>query len=271
MDKVATRDQETSANEVIHRPPVAHACQVINVTPLNGSTYEIELESLGGAALNYRAGQYLELKLDLNWSGQPHSVFYTIANGYDPERPYRLQLFIQNGSNFANSIINHLSQLRYTGQEIQATLAMGRAYLQTDLQLPHLLIASGSGISKIKCITEEILRQNPNAEVNIYWSNKDIDDFYLLGKFQSWADKNTSITFTPILESAVKGQAGRSGYIYQVIEEDFADLEGIQTYLCGSPQMVYGTIDKLKSRGLQEENCYSDVFEFAPRDQRKAV
>jgi len=271
MDRVATRDQETSANEVIHGSPVAHTCQVMNVTPLNGSTYEIELESSGDAVLNYRAGQYLKLKLDLNWSGQPHSVFYTIANGFDPEQPRRLQLFIQNGSNFANSIINHLSELNDSGQEIQATLAMGRAYLQTDLQLPHLFIASGSGISKIKCLTEEILRQNPDAKVNIYWSNKDIEDFYLLGQFQGWADKHRNINFTTILESGDKDHSGRSGYIYQVIEEDFDRLDGVQTYLCGSPRMVYGTIDKLKSRGLDEENCYSDVFEFAPRDQRKAV
>ncbi len=64
---------------------------------------------------------------------------------------------------------------------------------------------------------------------------------------------------------------GSSGFIYQVIEKDFEDLNDTQTYLCGSPQMVYGTIDKLKTIGLKIENCYSDVFEYAPRDEKLAI
>ena len=144
---------------------------------------------------------------------------------------------------------------------------MGRAYLQTDLGLPHLLIAASSGISKIKCISEEILNRQPNADIKIYWSNKNINDFYLLDEFQSWKNHNKKLQFTPIIETADPLWHGRYGYIYEVIEEDFDSLDGVQVYLCGSPQMVYGTIDKLKSRGLKVENCYSDVFEYAPRDQ----
>ena len=34
---------------------------------------------------------------------------------------------------------------------------MGKAYLQTDVNLPHLLVAAGSGIAKIKTLTEAIL------------------------------------------------------------------------------------------------------------------
>ena len=93
----------------------------------------------------------------------------------------------------------------------------------------------------------------------------------LLDEFQDWVDRNKNLNFTPILESADADWPGRSGYIYEVIEEDFEDLDGAQVYLCGSPQMVYGTIDKLKSSGLKEEDCYSDVFEFAPRDQKIAI
>ena len=94
---------------------------------------------------------------------------------------------------------------------------MGKAYLQTDLRSTHLLIAAGSGISKIKCLTEEILRQRPDTNVNIYWSNKASDEFYLLGKFQRWVDQNKNLSFTPILESADKGWSGRSGYIYEAV------------------------------------------------------
>lgn len=51
-------------------------------------------------------------------------------------------------------------------------------------------------------------------------------------------------------ESAATAWSGRSGYLYQVIEEDFEDLNGTQIHLCGSPKMGDGTIDILKSIGL---------------------
>lgn len=252
-------------------PVVACACQVMEVTPLTKASFQVELQAPAGKALTYHAGQYLQLELDVNSDGQHQALFYSIANGFNPEHPRRLQLFIQNSSELADKIIKRLSELSEHRAQVKVTLPMGRAFLQTDLGLTHLLIAAGSGISKIKCITEEILRQQPDADVNIYWSNKNVDDFYLLDEFEGWVDQNRNLNFTPILESAEADWTGRSGYIYEVINEDFEDLDDAQVYLCGSPKMVYGTIDKLKTSGLKEEDCYSDVFEYAPRDQRIAI
>mgnify|MGYP002700659318 CR=1 FL=1 len=247
-------------------PTVTYACQVIGVTPLSANTYQVELQSPAGTVLDYQAGQYLQLDLDINRDGRLDSLFYSITNGFDPKQPCRLQLFIQNSSGLTEAIIKHLFQLSKNNTTAKVTLPMGQAYLQTDLVLTHLLVASGSGISKIKCLTEEILRQHADADVNIYWSNRNIDEFYLLDKFKAWVVQNDNLNFTPVLESAGLNWQGRSGYIYEVIKNDFEDLAGAQAYLCGSPKMVYGTIDKLKATGLKEENCYSDVFEYAPRN-----
>ncbi|MFT6373128.1 MAG: CDP-4-dehydro-6-deoxyglucose reductase [Gammaproteobacteria bacterium] len=248
------------------RPLDIHACRVMDVTALSANTFQVELQSPDGTILDYHAGQYLQLDLDVNNDGKLHSLFYSIANGFDPEQPRRLQLFIQNSSERAEAILKHLYQLSKNNTEAIVTLSMGQAYLQTDLGLTHLFIAAGSGISNIKCLIEEILRQQPDADVNIYWSNKNADEFYLLDQFQDWVNQSANLNFTPILESADENWQGRSGYIYELVEKDFEDLSDTQVYLCGSPQMVYGTINKLKTTGLKEKNCYSDVFEYAPRN-----
>jgi len=248
------------------RPLTSYACQVMDVTPLSTNTFQVELQSPDGTILDYYAGQHLQLDLDVRNDGKLHSLFYSIANGFDPKQPRRLQLFIQNNSELAEAILKHLYQLSENNAQATVTLSMGQAYLQTDLGLTHLFIAAGSGISKIKCLTEEVLRQQPDADVNIYWSNKNADEFYLLDEFQNWVDQNANLNFTPILESADEGWQGRSGYIYELVEKDFENLDEMQVYLCGSPNMVYGTMNKLKTTGLKEENCYSDVFEYAPRN-----
>ncbi|MEO0442754.1 MAG: NAD(P)H-flavin reductase [Pseudomonadota bacterium] len=244
---------------------VSYDCQVIAVMPLSADTIQVELQSPAGAALCYRAGQYLQLEIELNNDGQAQSLFYSIANGFNPDKPRRLQLFIQNTSELADQIIKRLWAHADDNTTVKVTLPMGRAFLQTDLGLSHLLVAAGSGISQIKCLAEAILTQKSDADVNLYWSNKNVDDFFLADELRGWLDQNKNLKLTFILESANANWQGRCGYIYQVIEQDFDNLDGVQTYLCGSPQMVYGTIDKLKAIGLKEQDCYSDVFEYAPR------
>lgn len=252
----------------VNFPIVSYPCQVLEITSLSANTFQVDLASPAGTTLEYHAGQHLQLELDINDDGQPQTLFYSIANGFNPDQPRHLQLFIQNNSELADRILRCLSKLRDHNTAVKVTLPMGKAFLQTDLRLPHLLIAAGSGIAKIKCLTEEILRQRPDANVNIYWSNKHIDDFYLIEQFQAWVKQHKNLNFTPILESPAPEWHGRSGYIYKVIEEDFNDLSNDQIYLCGSPQMVYGTMDKLNAIGLKEENCYSDVFEYAPKEDK---
>ncbi|VUD46815.1 NAD(P)H-flavin reductase [Thalassocella blandensis] len=287
-----TKSTITEATQAL----VNHPCRVLGVNPISAGTFEVELQSPAGTILNYHAGQYLQLDVDVNSDGQFQSLFYSIANGFNPDQPRRLQLYIQNTSEFADKILKYLSRLCEHKADVKVTMPMGQAFLQTDLELAHILAASGSGISQIKCLTEEILKRRPNADVSIYWSNKNIDDFYLLSEFQAWASQHQHLKFTPILAKANLASTklattnanwtGRTGYIYEVIEEDCKQLRNedlnstsqdpkpskqeylssTQVYLCGSPQMVYGTIDKLASIGLKEENCYSDVFEYAPRD-----
>lgn len=250
---------------------IALTCSVMAVTDLSVNTVQVSLQAADDVAVSYLAGQYLKLELPLDGDGAVTPLFYSIANRPNPMNPGSLEIFIYNGSELASRIIQYLRQLTGSHEQVTVTLPMGKAYLQTDVEKPHLLVAAGSGITKIRCIAAEIVARSSNAQVDIYWSNRLAEDFYLLDEFQQLGEQYPNLSFTPILESVASGWSGRTGYIYQVIEQDFDSLHSTRTYLCGSPNMVYGTIDQLSMLGLSEDSCYSDVFEYAPRQQSVAV
>ena len=247
----------------------SHECRVASVRFLNRGTFQVELESSTGAALRYTAGHYLQLNITID--GQAHSLSYSVANRPDSKQPHRLQLLIQNGSLFTEKLLRRLVQLCGRQEHLSVTLPMGRAFLQSDLRQPHLLVAAGSGISKIKCLAEEIVARDPSTDVRVYWSNKDIDDFYLLEEFREWETLGENLSFTPILETEHPDWNGRMGFIFEVIQQDLCISDNTVAYLCGSPRMVYGTIDQLTPYWLNEANCYSDVFEYAPREHKANV
>lgn len=253
------------------RPVVTYDCQVVSLIPLTKNTWSIELRSPDGTVLDYYAGQYLKLELDLDNDGQLSSLYYSIANSMNAHEPRRLQLIVQVSSEFSKKVLQHFVEKQKDNTGIATTLPMGQAYLQTDLSKAHVLIAAGSGIAKIKCIVEEMVKQNPQATLTLYWSNRQAEDFFLLDELQDYANQYQNVDFVPILESANTQWTGRSGYIYSVIKEDMSDLSQTMLYLCGSPTMVYGTMDQLKSIGVSEAHCYSDAFEVSPREQALAI
>ncbi|GAL35067.1 CDP-6-deoxy-delta-3,4-glucoseen reductase-like [Vibrio maritimus] len=252
-------------NETTELPITRHLVSVTDIVPLNKHTYLIELLAPKETSLDYRAGQYLKLELDVNQDDKPLWLSYTISSRPDAEQSNRVYLIIQRTSEFSSKVIRFLTSLKANKQPVNIMLGLGKAFLQTKLDKPHLFVAAGSGISKIKCITEEILHKSPETPIDIYWSNRCPEDFFLLELFHEWATQYRNLRFTEILESAQLGWTGRVGFLYEVIQQDFSDLNNASAYLCGSEKMVYGTIDQLKSNGLEEASCYSDVFEFAPR------
>ena len=50
-------------------PVIDHACQVMGIIPLTKDTFQVELKSFTSTTLNYHAGQYLKLELDVNGDG----------------------------------------------------------------------------------------------------------------------------------------------------------------------------------------------------------
>ena len=147
----------TSAVAITPNPVRRYTCQLVSITALNSETYSLELASPLGTSLDYQPGQYLQLALDLEGDGNIHTLSYSIANTPDAARPTRLQLLIHQNSAFSAKIITRLKALHQQKMPVTLSLGMGKAYLQTDVNLPHLLVAAGSGIAKIKTLTEAIL------------------------------------------------------------------------------------------------------------------
>lgn len=253
------------STESMAQAPAVYTCAIDEINALNQTTYEVVLRSCAGRPFHYHAGQYLKLKLELQDHAEPLEIPYSIANSADSQQAATLQLLIHVGGELASAVMRHLIPRHQANECVEVMLPVGHAFLQSNLELPHLLIAAGSGIAKIKALTEAISLRNPSATVSVYWSNQQPGDFYWLDKFSHWANQYEQRRFTPVLESAHTDWPGSCGYLYEVIARDAANLKNAQTYLCGSPQMVYGTIDQLRPLGLQTHNCYSDVFEYAPR------
>tara|TARA_B100001109_G_scaffold60988_1_gene49648 strand:+ start:55616 stop:56659 length:1044 start_codon:yes stop_codon:yes gene_type:complete len=252
-----------------HKPEMAMACQISAVEPLKGNVYRVTLLTPAGQPADFWPGQYLMLTVPAEQGEQqlPYSIA-SAPGALTGEDARRIELHIAAGSETSDRVMAFLKQ----SPTVRVTLPFGdcRVHPQflADHAEPLIMIAAGTGFSQIKSLVEGILAMEPEREMHIYWSNRGQDGFYLADLPISWAQQYANLHYHPIIEQHSDGWHGRAGWIYQVIHEDFTDLSNVRMFACGSPNMVYGTLDQLEPLGLSINMMHSDVFAYAPRPDK---
>ena len=249
-------------------PPQTLAFQIHSVEAQSGDVYRVVLKAPAGKTLEFLPGQYLMLHVQGD-NGEEIKLPYSIASApgsWTGQDGRELELHIADASDMAHRVV----ELLRSEPVVTATLPMGDCFvsqqqLKSDTPEAIVLIAAGTGFAQIKSLAEGILAINPDQELHIYWSNREADGFYLGDLPFQWAHDHEHLHYHPIVEQHSEGWNGRAGWIYQVIGHDFNDLSHCLVYACGSPNMVYGTLDQLEPIGLSESNMRSDVFAYAPR------
>ncbi len=241
-------------------------CQVQRVNLLTPKMLQVILhfETLP----DFYAGQYLLLHIDIN--GENKQLPYSIANApaaITGCKNQQLELYIANHSELEQQLMAQLTSLSTLSVEMPfGECCIRPDWLQQRQSKALIMLASGSGFSQIKSLCEAVFAINPKQEVHIYWSNAVLEDFYLHNVSTHWEQNYPNCYYHPVLQKAKAGWQGKNGYFHDVIAQDFTQLQNTEVFACGSPNMVYTTLDSLQKMGLTQANMHSDVFAYAPRE-----
>ena len=223
-----------------------------SVEVLTDSVYRIILQS-DDAIPEFLAGQYLQLEHD-----DIGAAFFTIASA--PQMGLELHIEINAEGGTAEKII----RLFQDGQTLSATLPMGDTHVQCiQPDRPVMLVCSGSGFSQVKAVAEHLM-QHSEQPIYIYWAARKSSGLYMLNLAEQWAESHDRVHFTAVIHEKLEWN-GNHSQLDQIIIDDFKSLENFEILCCGSPAMVYHTLDTLMVANAQQAHFYSDVFAYAPR------
>ncbi|MFY0664556.1 MAG: hypothetical protein JXQ97_08020 [Natronospirillum sp.] len=204
--------------------------------------------------VTYQAGQYLELLLP-----DQAGLYFTIANAPGSDIELHVEAGPENAG--ARALLTRIDN----ETTIAARVGEGDCHvgkLAPD-DSPVLLLASGTGFSQIKAVTEALL-VNSARPVHIYWAARTAAALYMADMAQSWADTHEQVHFTAVISERQTWNSGKH-HLHSCIREDLGDLGAYSAICCGSPDMVYASLDYLSACGLKQERFFSDMLAFAPR------
>lgn len=217
----------------------------------------LKLKLPANERLQFLAGQYIDI---LQKDQKPRS--FSLANA--PHHDEVLELHIRNiaGGAFTQYVFNDMKErdiLRFKGP-------LGSFFLREDSDKPILFVASGTGFAPIKAIIEHALYIGIKRPMHFYWGARTLADLYMLETARHW--ESVGIKFTPVLSEplATDDWQGRTGFVHQAVLDDYQDLSGYETYVCGAPVVVEAAHrDFTTQRGLPDDAFFSDAFTFTPK------
>ena len=233
-------------------------CRVTRIEKLNHDVLRLFLKLPTTERIQFLAGQYIDILMQ---GGKRRS--FSLANAPHDDEFLELHVRHYDGGLFSEFAFNKLhekSLLRIEGP-------LGTFFLREDSDRPMIMVAGGTGFAPVKSIVEHAINKGINRPIYLYWGARSRRDLYLNELAEQWANELENFYYVPVLSEPLDTDRwqGKSGFVHNIVLEDFTDLSGYEVYTCGPPPLVHAVRDTFIERGLSGEYIYSDSFEFAPK------
>ncbi len=235
------------------------ACQVIGVDELNASIYRARLRLPAGKLPEYFAGQYLSIELP----GKTAPNYFSIASA-PGQREIELHIQADPHLDTAVEIVEYLKK----SETVSVSLAFGKACLPAVPKCPLILMAAGTGFAQMKSIIEFVFQQGSCHPVTLYWGVRRESDMYMQSLAKQWQHEHPEFRFVPLIaEDDTLAGVEHHNQLAEAVIADGHDLSQCEVFVSGSPRLVFSAMDELVAGGLAESQFYSDVLEYATKEQ----
>ncbi|KZY31326.1 hypothetical protein A3729_20720, partial [Oleiphilus sp. HI0043] len=235
-------------------------CRVIAVEVIRGHVYKVELQLPAGKLPEFYAGQYLALEMP----GKDAGSYFSIASA-PGLREITLHIQADPHLNSAVEIVDYCKDALESGASVTISLPFGKACLPKVPDKPLILMAAGTGFAQMKSIIDYLLAQNYSLPLALYWGVRKEEDMYLAELAEEWASKYDHFEFHPLIADIENIDANaHHNQLSDAVLADFSNLADSKVFVSGSPKLVHSAMDALLEAGLEEQDFFSDVLEYAP-------
>jgi Na+-transporting NADH:ubiquinone oxidoreductase subunit F len=212
--------------------------------------------------ISFKAGQYVQFKApkyrtEVKVSDEEVYRAYSIASGPDSKTSIELIItYIPQGA--ASTYVHYVLK---EGDKTEFTGPFGDFYIK-DSEKEVLMICIGSGLAPMLSILDYLVSKDSERKITLIFGARCKEDLILDDKLQGYKKKLKDFTYVPTLSRPLKDDnwTGEEGRVTDVIEKIVQQGFKGECYLCGSPQMIEASIEKLKRKGVVVENIFFDSF-----------
>lgn len=222
--------------------------EIIDRGAANAKTYV--LSSKDGKALPYfRAGMYLNLKLDLDGSHVTRSYSLCSSPKKALEGKYAITVRSNPGGFAADKLLSELK----VGDEVVSSCPQGFFYYEDLRDCPTVIgLAGGSGITPFLSMAEAIADGTEDFNLVLLFGSRDVDNILFKDELDALAKETDKFKVIHVLSDAeVEGY--EHGFITAELIKKYApEGEAYSVFLCGPEGMYKFLKPEIAKLGLPE-------------------
>ncbi|AOE85237.1 2Fe-2S iron-sulfur cluster-binding protein [Pseudomonas sp. TCU-HL1] len=203
--------------------------------------------------LNYRAGQYANLRLDCLPQLRRSFSFAT------PVRPdAQVSFFIRQVS--GGVFTSQVGECSLIGHGVTLEGPLGEFHLR-PASAPLLLVAGGSGLAPLLAMLQDALAGGVQRPATLLFGAREARDLYALEEISAIAAQwRGSFRFVPVLSEVAADSSwqGERGLVTAQIPTLLQP--GAHAYLCGPPAMIDNASALLRDAGVARAHIHADRF-----------
>lgn len=224
----------------------------------------------------YKQGQYLTLKFDLN--GKEERRAYSMCSS-----PIEDGLTVTVKRVEKGKVSNHIADQVKVGNSVAVMPPEGRFFTQLDpdTRKTYYMFGAGSGITPLYSIIKTILEEEPMSSIHLFYGNRNEDGIIFKTGLENLTKTYTGqltvehILSQPKLEKPKgltsffkkgkptwKGQIGRidAANVARFLEQNPARNKSIEYFICGPGGMIDAVEKSLEARNIESKHIHTERF-----------
>jgi ring-1,2-phenylacetyl-CoA epoxidase subunit PaaE len=235
---------------------VYYDLKIASILEENQNSYSIYFETFPYEFRNYKAGQHVNIKVDVN--GTTHYRTFSLSSSPNADTFLRLTIKKTPNGLITNFLVNNLK----ANDTLSISIPKGNFYVEQNPANARkiMFFAAGSGITPIFSMINTLLKDEPNSSLQLFYSNRNEEQSIFLDELKSIEKRNPNFKLVNHF-SEQNGQAEKNDILKQV--ETFSADE---YFICGPNgymDLVKSSLTHLK---IDQSKIKSEQFTTASKN-----
>jgi ring-1,2-phenylacetyl-CoA epoxidase subunit PaaE len=238
FDEIHDRENETIIDNTMYR-----VLKIDNLVKENDETVSVYFKPTTKPFYNYKAGQYLTLKVKVD--GKIHDRCFSISSSPN------LDDFLRITVKLKGEVSHYFYNDAKIGDNIEALLPVGDFAITPNPKITnqYVMIAGGSGITPLYSMIRQILHFEPLSKVCLLYANSNEESIIFSEELDLLAEQYSQLTYKKFI-------SGKS----RICKEDLASFLDASFYICGPDKLKAGMNNYLKELKVSKENINIEHF-----------
>ncbi|HJR07767.1 MAG TPA: hypothetical protein VJ842_10940 [Pyrinomonadaceae bacterium] len=207
-------------------------------------SFDMRPEAEGAASrVEFLPGQVASLRA----AGTERSFYYAFASAPEDEE---LEFLVKRAGGDGGQMLYDLR----AGDGVELTGIVGHGFpLDAHKGKDLVLVAMGTGVAPLRSTLRHALRRPDDfGQIVVLYGARTPDDFCYRDETETW--KAAGVELRQVISKPDGYEwAGSTGYVQSLLEHVLPSLTEPVAFVCGSPEMISHTRDRLQEMGLPPE------------------